>query len=103
MCASRPLCRQTGLQEMLGPYILCLENCLSYSKKDFCGQLELVRKKLPSNNKERFLFLGNHRDFLYKRVGTLNSVLRIRIRMFLGLLDPDTDLLVRVMDTDPES
>ncbi len=29
-------------------------------------------------------------------------VLRIRIRMFLSLLDPDLDLLVRGMDPDPE-
>jgi hypothetical protein len=39
----------------------------------------------------------------------LKSVLRIRIRirnhrihMFLGLLDPDPDLLVRCMDPDPD-
>ncbi len=43
MCASRPLCRQTGLQEMLGLYILCLENSLWSPKKGFGGQLELVR------------------------------------------------------------
>jgi hypothetical protein len=29
------------------------------------------------------------------------SVLRIRIHMFLGLLDPDPDPLVRGMDPDP--
>jgi hypothetical protein len=29
------------------------------------------------------------------------AVLRIRIRMFLGLLDPDPDPLVRGMDPDP--
>jgi hypothetical protein len=30
------------------------------------------------------------------------SVLRIRIHMFLGLLDPDPDPLVRGMDPDPD-
>ncbi len=31
----------------------------------------------------------------------MRTVLRIRIHMFLGLLDPDPDPLVRVMDPDP--
>jgi hypothetical protein len=30
------------------------------------------------------------------------AVLRIRIHMFLGLLDPDPNLLVRCMDPDPD-
>jgi hypothetical protein len=32
---------------------------------------------------------------------SLGAVLRIRIHMFLGLLDPDPDLLVRGTDPDP--
>jgi hypothetical protein len=32
----------------------------------------------------------------------LKAVLRIRIRMFLGLLDPDPDPLVKGMDPDPD-
>ncbi len=39
------------------------------------------------------------------RVGTLQDkipVLRIRIHMFLGLLDPDPDLLFRYLDPDPD-
>jgi hypothetical protein len=32
----------------------------------------------------------------------LTAVLRIRIRMFLGLLDPDPDPLFRSMDLDPD-
>jgi hypothetical protein len=40
------------------------------------------------------------------QIPSLFSVLRIsirRIRMFLGLLDPDPDQLVRCMDPDPDS
>jgi hypothetical protein len=33
----------------------------------------------------------------------INPVLRIRIRMFLGLLDPDPYPLVRGMDPDPDA
>jgi hypothetical protein len=32
---------------------------------------------------------------------TFHPVLRIRIHMFLGLLDPDPDQVVRGMDPDP--
>jgi hypothetical protein len=34
--------------------------------------------------------------------GAVSPVLRIRIHMFLDLLDPDPDPLVRGMDPDPE-
>jgi hypothetical protein len=33
---------------------------------------------------------------------SFKGVLRIRIHMFLGLLDPDPDPLVRGMDPDPD-
>jgi hypothetical protein len=42
-----------------------------------------------------FSLLGEHTK-------PLQTVLRIRIRMFLGLLDPDPDPLVRCMDPDPD-
>ncbi len=49
------------------------------------------------------LKIGLHQNFHINDACGLvfNSVLRIRIHMFLGLLDPDPDLLVRGMDPDP--
>jgi hypothetical protein len=36
------------------------------------------------------------------RLGNLNTVLRIQILMFLGLLDPDPDPVVRGLDSAPD-
>jgi hypothetical protein len=57
------------------------------------------------------IYLENRRECMQKgtAIALLSTVffdnkvvLRIRIHMFLGLLDPDPDLLVRGMDPDPE-
>jgi hypothetical protein len=44
----------------------------------------------------------NPSDSTVSTVGGCWAVLRIRIHMLLGLLDPDQDPLVRGMDPDPD-
>jgi hypothetical protein len=43
-----------------------------------------------------------HSDRIKNSCVQLKTVFRIRIHMFLGLMDPDLDLLVRGMDPDPD-
>ncbi len=52
-----------------------------------------------------FLAILPFKFFLCSKAGMVNhrraAVLRIRIHLFLGLLDPDPDPLVRCMDPNP--
>ncbi len=52
------------------------------------------KERKPKKKKEATHETGSGNDPMKK------AVLRIRIHMFLGLLDPDQDLLVRGMDPD---
>jgi hypothetical protein len=49
-----------------------------------------------------FCFSSPYPEAIFKEKRGVWAVLRIRIRMILGLLDPDWDPLVRGMDPEPD-
>jgi hypothetical protein len=63
--------------------------------------LRLKKIDIFGSNIELYLSLGLFKRRPSYRI-SLQPVLRIRIHMFLGLLDPDLDPLVRGMDPDPD-
>jgi hypothetical protein len=68
----------------------------------FTALLKFMNKPLPCHPIiVIFTLFGRQFNTLGTEFGSRSAVLRIRKHMFLGLLDPDPDPLVRSMDPDP--